>query len=47
MKQTIFLCRRIVELKFALRLTADEMAYLIYLVDDLIPVRSLVLLFIY
>ena len=41
MKNTLFVCKRLVELKFSLRLNADEFSYLTYLIDDLLPVCNI------
>lgn len=39
MRQALFICKRLVELKFSLKLNSDEFAYLIYLMDDLLPIQ--------
>eukprot|EP00158_Paraphelidium_tribonemae_P006460 Partr_v1_DN27828_c0_g1_i3_m23246 putative acyl-Coenzyme A oxidase len=36
----LMLCRRLIELKLSLFLNADEMAYLFYLCDDLLPIQT-------
>ena len=39
MKVSLALCKRMVEVKFELGLNKDEMAYLMYLIDDLLPIH--------